>query len=603
MAKSLTQIKTELGITDSTTLSDLLTLAETNEVFSQQEINKIKALSVMPLPNKVTNQADMLKQRFTNIVLNDDNSSTHSANIRNVILTEIVKKLNTTLTGVLNGTNLDSFGDVETALTNYYLKTETFNRTEINSLVADSYITLSGSSGTLTTEQSNILFSGKYASPVIILNTNSIYIMVTNSTANATFRRMAYSSTTNDFTVSLSEINIIKSSGAWAVSSNSYNAYKKNYIDTNRVSSWSETPNDTHFPTEKLVKDTISGNYITLSESYTSGTLTDSEFNILFGGTTANPIIIRGNIVFTMMQNSEAYHNAVFKVHYVRNEHNGTCLRMVENEIYINKNTKAWSYSSIEKICYDKTYIDNHIIDNLTTASATSMLSANMGKKLQDEKVAYTDVKNTLSDTSTNKPLSAYQGTLLKGMIDDINTLIGTADSSDSDTTINRIKDIYNFLAGESDNATLLDLLSAKIPYTDIVDNLTSELSNKVLSAKQGYVLKGYIDTLNDAETGMEANEAERTETFAEWTETFSGWETEFGTWEDEIDGKQDKIDSSHKLDSDLVDDTNQTNKFVSASEKAQITTNQNNITSLQNNFNALGLSVVNGCLCMTWEE
>ena len=46
------------------------------------------------------------------------------------------------------------------------------------------------------------------------------------------------------------------------------------------------------------------------------------------------------------------------------------------------------------------------------------------------------------------------------------------------------------------------------------------------------------------------------------------------------LSGKQDKIDSSHKLASDLVDDTNQTNKFVSASEKAQITTNKNDISN-----------------------
>lgn len=45
----------------------------------------------------------------------------------------------------------------------------------------------------------------------------------------------------------------------------------------------------------------------------------------------------------------------------------------------------------------------------------------------------------------------------------------------------------------------------------------------------------------------------------------------------------QSKIDSSHKLDSDLVDDTNQTHKFVTASEKAQITTNQNAIAGIKN--------------------
>ena len=48
-------------------------------------------------------------------------------------------------------------------------------------------------------------------------------------------------------------------------------------------------------------------------------------------------------------------------------------------------------------------------------------------------------------------------------------------------------------------------------------------------------------------------------------------------------DTKQDKIDSSHKLSSDLVDDDNATNKFVTAVEKSQITTNKNDITALKN--------------------
>lgn len=48
------------------------------------------------------------------------------------------------------------------------------------------------------------------------------------------------------------------------------------------------------------------------------------------------------------------------------------------------------------------------------------------------------------------------------------------------------------------------------------------------------------------------------------------------------LNAKQGVIDASHKLNADLVDDTNATNKFVTASEKAQITTNANNISNLR---------------------
>lgn len=48
------------------------------------------------------------------------------------------------------------------------------------------------------------------------------------------------------------------------------------------------------------------------------------------------------------------------------------------------------------------------------------------------------------------------------------------------------------------------------------------------------------------------------------------------------LENYQSKIDSSRKLSADLVDDTSTTNKFVTASEKAQITTNQNAIAGIK---------------------
>ena len=45
---------------------------------------------------------------------------------------------------------------------------------------------------------------------------------------------------------------------------------------------------------------------------------------------------------------------------------------------------------------------------------------------------------------------------------------------------------------------------------------------------------------------------------------------------------KQNVIDASHKLSADLVDDTGTTNKFVTASEKSQITTNANDIDTIE---------------------
>lgn len=53
----------------------------------------------------------------------------------------------------------------------------------------------------------------------------------------------------------------------------------------------------------------------------------------------------------------------------------------------------------------------------------------------------------------------------------------------------------------------------------------------------------------------------------------------------DLVSGLQTEITSTNKLSSDLVDDTGHTNKFVTASEKSQIGTNQTNIGTLQGYF------------------
>lgn len=45
------------------------------------------------------------------------------------------------------------------------------------------------------------------------------------------------------------------------------------------------------------------------------------------------------------------------------------------------------------------------------------------------------------------------------------------------------------------------------------------------------------------------------------------------------LSGKQATIDSTHKLSSDLVDDTNATNKFATAAQLQQIETNKTNIS------------------------
>ena len=109
-------------------------------------------------------------------------------------------------------------------------------------------------------------------------------------------------------------------------------------------------------------------------------------------------------------------------------------------------------------------------------------------------KIDYSDIINNLTNTSTNKPLSANQGKELKGMIDAINTLL-TSDNVNLDT----LQEVVDYI---ENNRTLIEgITTNKISYSDIVDNLTSALANKPLSANMGYTLKGLIDNIVNGTT------------------------------------------------------------------------------------------------------
>jgi hypothetical protein len=78
-------------------------------------------------------------------------------------------------------------------------------------------------------------------------------------------------------------------------------------------------------------------------------------------------------------------------------------------ELYIYDTTKSWVANGT---IGGGTSVD--VVDNLTTADADKALSANMGKKLNDEKLASADVINDLTTNDAKKALSAAQGKKLQ---------------------------------------------------------------------------------------------------------------------------------------------------------------------------------------------
>lgn len=117
-----------------------------------------------------------------------------------------------------------------------------------------------------------------------------------------------------------------------------------------------------------------------------------------------------------------------------------------------------------------------------------------------DEAKSYTDTKtSTLASTSSvnttinthNTSTSAHED--IRALIDGLTTRLNTVANSD-DTTLDQLSEIVVYIKS---NKSLIDgITTSKVSVSDIVDNLTTNTSSKVLSAAQGVAIKALIDAL-----------------------------------------------------------------------------------------------------------
>ena len=160
------------------------------------------------------------------------------------------------------------------------------------------------------------------------------------------------------------------------------------------------------------------------------------------------------------------------------------------------------------------TYATIVALQTLTTTVNKLMTGDTVvGKALKDDdgnviKTTYvkkSQIVNNVTSTSTDAPLSAYQGKVLKDALDALSNYIY---SGSANTSIDRLAEVFAFLTGHDDDETLDAILATKVSIADLVDNLTSELANRALTAKQGKVLKDLIDALTTT-VGTKANSSD----------------------------------------------------------------------------------------------
>lgn len=96
-----------------------------------------------------------------------------------------------------------------------------------------------------------------------------------------------------------------------------------------------------------------------------------------------------------------------------------------------------------------------------------------------------TDLANHNTDTTAHNDMRIE----LKALADRINAVLDS-----DDTTLDELSEIVAYI--KSNKALIEQVTSTKVNVSDIVNNLTSNVSNKPLSAAQGVALKALIDAI-----------------------------------------------------------------------------------------------------------
>lgn len=135
------------------------------------------------------------------------------------------------------------------------------------------------------------------------------------------------------------------------------------------------------------------------------------------------------------------------------------------------------------------------VIDSTLTKSGQAADAAAVGNRLSalsEEIVTTAESKvsahNTGTDTHSDIRL------LIQGLTDRLNAL---ADSDDA--TLDQLSEIVAYIKSNRD--LISAITTSKVNVADIVDNLTTNVANKPLSAAQGVALKALIDAITIPET------------------------------------------------------------------------------------------------------
>lgn len=159
---------------------------------------------------------------------------------------------------------------------------------------------------------------------------------------------------------------------------------------------------------------------------------------------------------------------------------------------------------------HQKSDITDLIVDSELSSTSTNLITnkavAAAIEDVEDIAKDYTDTKieNMVGTSSVSTQISTHNTSItahndIRDLISTLtNRLNAVANSTDED--LDTLNEIVTYIKS---NKSLIDsITTTKVNVSDIIDNLTTSVSNKPLSAKQGVALKSLIDTLQEAVNG-----------------------------------------------------------------------------------------------------
>lgn len=139
-------------------------------------------------------------------------------------------------------------------------------------------------------------------------------------------------------------------------------------------------------------------------------------------------------------------------------------------------------------------------ISSLSSRMTTAESNISSNTTAISTKVNTSDVVDNLTSTSTITPLSANQGKVLKGLIDSNASSIGTNSSAITSLQTRMTTSEGNI---STNTSSITSLQSSKVNISDVIDTLSSTETTKPLSANQGRVLNTSLSTTNGNVTSL----------------------------------------------------------------------------------------------------